>query len=250
MDSKGYESRCKVCNSKLLEKIEVMREDGKNYGEIKEFMNNNGEEVSLMSISRHFSKHHPKKIEHLLYINKKKCDEANARDDLIKEVVNLYPYLKEYLHDEAGIYDLNELHEEGTITYKDIFINKFGFCITGQQFCENVPKATVYDVEDVSSEIDRKLETITNHNIANNKAFNLLKMKIRCINCREFYNEVLIEFLIYITIFNGNSIDFTEIRRLLFKEFDCNFKKMLYYINNNLKRRINDGKKSSRSKYN
>lgn len=232
MDNKGYESRCKLCNSKLMEKIESMRKEGQTYEEIKNFMDSNGEKISLMAISRHFGKHYPKKIEYLQYMDKMKSKEETAIDNIIKETVKLYPFLQEYLQEEAGIYNLNEESEENIVSYKDVFLNKFGFCTTGQQFCQNVPKTTVYDVEDVLTEIDSDLDVLNTFQQVNfDKHLKLLEKKVKCTNCRTFYNEVLLEFFIYLALFNkGIDGDIEEIRRLLFKEFDCDYEKMKDYL--------------------
>ena len=59
----GYAPRCKVCNSPQVDKIERLREESCPYEVIIERLDL---DMSIMSLSRHFKHHYPKKTEYKL----------------------------------------------------------------------------------------------------------------------------------------------------------------------------------------
>lgn len=84
----GYEPKCKVCNSQFQNKIESQRENNKTFKEISKFLEENGENISQMALSRHFSNHYPRRK---AYNEKIKALE----DEKVQNAIKSYPFLKE-----------------------------------------------------------------------------------------------------------------------------------------------------------
>lgn len=223
-DFNGYEVRCKLCNSKFLGQVQEMREKGKTYEDIKDYLESNGEKISVMSISRHFTKHHPLKQAYLDNISKIKTEELKKEEKILTETVKMYPYLMTFLCPELY------LTEGGEEDFREIFLHNHGYCTTGHKFCENVPQQKVYSVEDVIFDIDLFLESgISPHH----PEFQILiSKKLSCVNCRSFYTEAMFEFFYHYLVKNALklNLDIDEVKRIFLKDCYCDCNEMESYL--------------------
>lgn len=235
MYQNGYEPKCKLCNSELQNKIENMREENKTYEDIKVFMKSNGEETSLMSISRHFNKHYPVKKAYMEKENLEKQKELEVNEKIIQETIRSFPYLEdtfkkeinwecEYQNDPTD----NKPEECLPKTFKDVFLNDCGYCTSGYRFCENVPKKQVYCVSDALANLNMELPKIGDKsNYSANLKLNLLEKKLKCANCIAFYNDCFNEFIIYAMIRKmfDPKIELEEFKRSFVDKFECDNQK-------------------------
>ena len=117
----GYSSRCKVCNSEYLDQIEELREDGYTYNGILEELEIDN--LSIMSLSRHFQHHYPKSQAY------KEKQELEALENM-KEAYLKYPFLEDFFKGK----DLETIED---------FNTDFGFCTDTFDLCELIAPSTV-----------------------------------------------------------------------------------------------------------
>lgn len=234
----GYEPKCKLCNSKLQDKIENMRKENQTYEDIKVFMMNKGEETSLMSISRHFKKHYPVKKAYVEEKNLKKQKELEDNKKVIQETIRSFPYLedtfKKEINWESGYQnDLKKNKPEECLpkTFKDVFLDDCGYCTSGYRFCENVPKKQVYCVSDALANLDMQLPQIGDKSTSSTN-LKLLEKKTECANCIAFYNDCFNEFIIYSMIRKmfSREIELEEFKRVFIDDLECDNQKAYDYL--------------------
>ena len=239
---RGYEPKCKVCNSNYQKEVEHMYELNHPYRDIKVYMEDNGESVSLMSISRHFRLHYPKRK---AYFDNVKLME----DECIQEAIKICPKLEDIFHDtEKELdYDKMVLNEDKTgfeeyiwkeQSLSDVFLNDMGYCLTEYRFCSNIPKREVLCMEDVVSHSNVELMKLGNsYSFDGSKRFSLLNQKSKCLECKDFNNTARIEYMMYLLLKNFFNINvesekLNEFLNLTFDELlfsdevDYNFNKM------------------------
>ncbi|HNR25404.1 MAG TPA: hypothetical protein PKI66_01670, partial [Methanobacteriaceae archaeon] len=83
----GYEPKCKICNSKNQIKVEAAREEGCTLEEIRDYLEDQGEEVSIMSLSRHFERHYPIRREYLTGLDEEKTKTILEGEKSIEETL-------------------------------------------------------------------------------------------------------------------------------------------------------------------
>ncbi len=232
MDDDGFEPKCKLCNCKFQNEIEDMRENNGTYEQIKNFLEHNGEDISLMAISRHFNKHYPTKKEQIegKKLQNQKKQENNKK--IILKTVASFPYLKELFSKE--VYWETKLEKESRInkseeclpkTFKDVFLYDYGYCTSGYKFCENVPKMQVYCVSDALFKLDMELSQNPDKN--SNLKLNLVEKQTKCANCVAFYNDCFNEFLLYSMLQSifGNELIVEDVKRSFIENFECDHQK-------------------------
>lgn len=171
----GYAPRCKVCNHPDVDKIESLREDGYTYEDIIDMLDL---DMSMMSLSRHFKYHYPKRTRYKLKRKKLMLES-------VIEAVKKYPYLEEYFKNK----DYKEIKE---------FTEVKGFCTECFKLCDLIPPNKTYS----SDELQNNLLNITIKDLENDKIFSylnnkpdektikLLLNKERCLSCK---NNILTE---------------------------------------------------------
>lgn len=198
--NKGYEPKCKICNSKFQDKIEDMYEWEHPFREMKDFLEGKGENVSLMALSRHFKNHYPTRK---VYLNNVKKMENKAIQDAIKTYPRLEKIFLEKFTEpdyDKPIYNNNgdiikfEWCERSNI---DRFLKEDGFCLTGLHFCSNIPKKEVLYMEDTLSKIDSEIKNIERYSYHDHEKMELLNKKFECLSCRDLEHEVTLDYLIH-----------------------------------------------------
>lgn len=237
MDDNGFEPKCKLCNCKFQDKIENMRENNKTYKDIKEFMRINGEDISLMAISRHFNKHYLVKMKQLEAKNLQKQKKLENNKKIIQETTKSFPYLEEILNKEVSEYDKTRITKPDEClpkTFKDVFLNEYGYCTSGYRFCNNVPKKQVYCSSDVLFNLDMELSQLTGK--STNSKLILHEKQLKCVHCITFYNDCFIEFIIYSLLRStlGNKIEVEDLKRNYINNFECDHQKAYNSLRNSL----------------
>ena len=235
MDNNGYEPKCKLCQSKFQDLIENMRENDKTYEDIKDFLRENGEEISLMAISRHFNKHYPVKKVHVEAKNLLKQEKLDDNKRIILETITSFPYLEELFNEEVdweyrNLNDpiSNESNECIPKTFKEVFLNDYGYCTSGHSFCENVPKKQIYCVSDALFNLDMELSKIGDNSSSSslNLKIGILEKQLKCANCIAYYNDCFNDFIIYSTLqMFDNKLDIEEFKRDFIGNFESDNKK-------------------------
>ncbi|MBM3703103.1 MAG: hypothetical protein FJW63_09020, partial [Actinobacteria bacterium] len=131
---KGYEPKCKICNSAFQDEIDDMHDNFYTLTDLQEYLEDRGEKVSLMSLSRHYKKHYPIRKEY-------KDEKKKMEDEAVKEAIKVYPRLKKILQGTTEEFDPeNSVYDENgnlkQLKFKklpviDKFLNKEGYCLTG-----------------------------------------------------------------------------------------------------------------------
>jgi len=208
---KGYEPKCKICNSAFQDEIDDLYDRFTTLTDIKEYLEDRGEEVSIMSLSRHYKKHYP--------IRKEYKDELKKMEDsAVKEAIETYPRLKEILQGVTEEFDPeNSLYYENgnvkqiktkKIPVIDVFLNKEGYCLTGYKFCSNIPKRKVKDFDEVVSDFDFKLYKLSQEYFSNtDDKIQLLNKKCKCLECKGMYNDFAIDYILEYILKNIIGID-------------------------------------------
>lgn len=186
----GYASRCKVCNSEYLNQIEQLREDGYTFEEILEELEI--DDISLMSLSRHFQKHYPKSQAY------KEKQELEALENM-REAYLKYPFLEDFFKDK----DLETIEEFNTGS---------GFCTDVFDLCYFIPPHTVSN----SNKCINILSAKQNHDLRKKKENTLfykdtdgfkiqidsLNNIVECLNCKNEFNEKRVNLLEKIITYN------------------------------------------------
>lgn len=159
--SKGYGSRCKVCNHDKRDDIEEFRELGYSFSKILEELGLNGV-ISEMSLSRHFKDHYPQSKKY-----KQKMELLQEKE--IQKAIKYYPPIKPYFLED---------HDD----FSETFFNNYGFCTMNQDLCDIIPEKEILYPEDVLSKLYDKYNAIDMHQTSNK--LNYLNHIIRCQNCQ------------------------------------------------------------------
>ena len=186
----GYSSKCKVCNSKRLDDIEELREEGYTLEEIKETLEL---DLSIMSLSRHFSKHYPKNQRY-------KLKQQILLLENIKEAYIKYPYLEKYFKSKP-------------LEYLERFNNNDGFCLDSFKLCPMLEARTVSNCQDniknimakTKTDIDKALAGIyftRRDEISNQINIKGLQLQNLCLKCKENINSNRLNLLEKIITYN------------------------------------------------
>lgn len=192
----GYEPKCKICNSKYQKEVEAAREEGYTLEEMKDFLSENGEDVSIMSLSRHFERHYPARKEYLKGLDDEKSKKIIEGEKEIKKVLKYDPEFEEELesnHTYYG-YDKNGVFKDYTKKGRDIFIFEFGYCITKRDFCKLVPKLQRCVGNEITDNLEFKIRQINNGHINDfmgEKLNKTVEEILECTNCQAFYHECI-----------------------------------------------------------
>ena len=206
-EKRGYESKCKTCNSEYLNEIEQLREDGLTYQEIIEELNL---DLSIMSLSRHFKQHYPKNQE---YKYKQKIQMLEN----IQQAYKKYPFLEDIFKDK----DIEFIEE---------FNNDCGFCTDSFDLCYYVKESTVSNSNDViesfKSEMANEIKEDYSFYDTERKTSIYTKYhgyQIKCLNCKSEINENRLDLLEKIISYNFLNIP-TENKELYYNllEYDGN----------------------------
>ena len=204
----GYAPKCKVCNSEYLDDIEELREEGYTYEEILEELEIDN--ISIMSLSRHFKNHYPKSQK---YKNQQKLEMLEN----IKEAYIKYPFLEEYFKNK----DLQYLEE---------FNTEYGFCTDSFGLCRHLEGSTVSNgnanVYRLQRERDTEIQEKSKKWFFDKEDETRIKLKyndtlINCLSCRHQIQEKRINLLERIITYNFLNVP-PESKELYFNllEFD------------------------------
>lgn len=219
----GYEPKCKICNSKYQKEVEASREEGFTLEEIKEDLESKGEEVSIMSLSRHFDRHYPARKSYLLGISEEKAQAITEGEIIIEEDLRYDPEFMEELESDQPFYDHDETGEYKEFKKgRDIYIFNHGYCYTGDRFCKLVPKLNKYDGTEVTSHLEREIHKI-NEGLVNDwmgeKKIKLMEDSLKCAQCQIFYSGCCTLGLLKLVLNKeyGINLESEEFNRLLFE---------------------------------
>lgn len=205
----GYAPRCKVCNSEYLKEIEDLRQKGYTYEEILQDLEIDN--ISIMSLSRHFKNHYPNSQEY------KEKQQLQALKN-IQEAYIKYPFLEDYFKNK----DLEDLED---------FNNYYGFCTDTFDLCEYIPASQVKNCNQCINLLDiqrarEKLEAKENNYFL--KDNDLLAIDIRylnqitdCLNCKNEHNDKRLDLLEKIITYHFLNIP-PENRELYFNLLNFN----------------------------
>jgi len=205
----GYEPKCKICNSKYQNEVERSREKGHTLEEIKEFLDEKGENVSIMSISRHFDRHYPARRTYLKELDEEKANTILEGEKTIEQDLKYDPEFKEELDfkyefcdydkpiydDDGNCIDFENYYKTG----RDIYIFDHGYCYTGDKFCELVPRLQRYEGNDVTYHLELEISKINDGGIKDftgEKKIKLLEDSLKCTQCQVLHNEWITEALL------------------------------------------------------
>lgn len=192
----GYEPRCSVCNSEFQIDIESMRENNKTFEEIRNLILTRGVKISLMALSRHFSKHYPQRKLYLEHV-KNKQDKIDREVGLkIDEIFKINPDLDRYYFEDNSKFSRVDM--EGNLEFmekcnKEILMDDYGFCHHLQQLCPIIPARKAMYTEDIDlwyQNMNKEVPT---------------SIKIRCIECKMNLQESIILSLVKIVSNTSNS---------------------------------------------
>jgi hypothetical protein len=185
----GYEPRCSVCNCEYQADIEVMREENRTFDEIRHFVDMKGIKISLMALSRHFSKHYPQRK---LYLEHGECKQVKIDREVglkIAEILNMHPYMGRNYFRESSMFSNRNMDgalESFEKCNKEIFMEDYGFCHTCQQLCPIIPakEATYADeLAIIYKDKDYKKHTA---------------IKLQCLECKLNHQNTLMSYLLSI----------------------------------------------------
>lgn len=186
----GYSPKCKVCNSKHLDKIEELREEGHTLEDIKESLNL---DLSIMALSRHFKNHYPKNQRY-------KLKQQILLLENIREAYIKYPYLEDYFKNKP-------------LEYLERFNNTDGFCLDGFRLCEMVKAGTVSNCNNIIHQLNKNMmEDIKKANTGfifggEKEEINQIKIETallqnHCLRCKENINSQRLDLLEKIITYN------------------------------------------------
>ena len=186
----GYSPKCKVCNSPHLDKIEELKEEGYTLEEIKETLNL---DLSIMSLSRHFTNHYPKNQRY-------KLKQQILLLENIKEAYLKYPYLENYFKSKP-------------LEYLERFNNSDGFCTDGFCLCHIIEAGTVSNCYDNISNLTKKMlndiEEINQSYYYSTRGERITQIKLdstllinMCLRCKEAYTSDRLDLLERIITYN------------------------------------------------
>ena len=204
----GYAPKCKVCNSEYLDEIEELREEGYTYEEILEDLEI--DDISIMSLSRHFQNHYPKS-------QKYKNQQRLQMLENIKEAYLKYPFLEEYF-------------ENKDLQYLEDFNTSYGFCTDRFGLCGHLEGSTVSNgnanINRLLIERDTEIQQKSKNWFFDKDDETRIKLKyndtlIICLSCRHQIQENRLNLLERIITYNFLNVP-PESKELYFNllEFD------------------------------
>lgn len=223
----GYEPKCKVCNSKYQEIIERSREEGYTLEDIRDYLEKKGEDISIMSLSRHFDRHYPARRKYIQEIDDKKAQEIEKGEKKIEYIQEHYPEIMEELEGDMTIdYEYNpetDKFKDIKKPARDVFIFDYGYCFEGGKLCTLVPKCELLDSYEVSEDLGIKLNNlIESHesDYLDTKKFKVIKDLTECLECQISFNNSCIRSLLNLFLYDkyGLNIEMDEFYRMAFKE--------------------------------
>lgn len=232
----GFEPKCKICTSKLVNEIEKKKREGATLKELQTYiMDESHEEVSLMSLSRHFNIHYQQKLKYIDEERLKEEKELQEGEKEIKKTLKYHPELEADLNFEYTLdnYDKPTYNDEGICTgfetYMrtgwEIFILDKGYCYTRQQFCDNIPKKQIYMSDEAISKIDTEIIRIEerSNDPFGEKRIHLLNKKFKCLQCSLWPKEMVLDGLLYLVTKKivGTPMEMDKFYKLLSKDCDC-----------------------------
>ena len=171
-DKIGYSSKCKVCNSPHLDKIEELKENGYTLEDIKKELNL---DLSIMSLSRHFKNHYPKNQRY-------KLRQQILLLENTKKAYTKYPYLENYFKNKP-------------LEYLERFNSQDGFCTDTFKLCKQLEAGTVCNCHDniylINQKMFNDIEKVQQNYIFNqNEEINKIKLDSTflinlCLRCKE-----------------------------------------------------------------
>jgi molybdopterin converting factor small subunit len=213
----GFEPKCKVCTSKLVNEVEQKRREGASLEELKKYMMDTADEdVSIMSLSRHFNTHYQQKLQ---YADEKRLEEEKLLEKgetEVQQLIEYYPELKQLMNGEQTIYE--SVYENGQLvdlktrekTGREIFILEYGFCTTGLRLCKLVPKLQILCNYEVMEKIRLELEKIDSYSYLSRydkERVKILENHVKCSNCQHQKNEFTLDCLIQLVLNNLLGVD-------------------------------------------
>ncbi len=185
----GYEPRCSICNCEYQAEIEAMRENNRTFDEIRHFMDIKGIKLSLMALSRHFSRHYPQRKLYVEHMESKQAKIEGEVGLMIAEIHEMHPYMNRNYFQESSTFshrNINGALESFEKCNKEVFMEDYGFCHTYQQLCSIIPVKDATYAEDM---------IITYQYIDTEK---YIAMKLQCLECKLNHQDTLISHLLAI----------------------------------------------------
>ena len=222
----GYEPKCKVCNSKYQDIIELSREEGITLEDIRDYVKGEGEDISIMSLSRHFDRHYPARKKYLQEIDEKKAQDIEEGEKEIEYIKEHYPEIMEELNGDMTI-DYEYDPETDNLKYikkpsRDVFIFDYGYCFDGDKLCNLVPKAKLLMGNEVSDDLEIKLKQLVEDgsDYLDRGKFKVIKDLLNCVKCQAFYDSCTTEALLKLVIYDkyGVSIEKDKFNRIMWEE--------------------------------
>ncbi len=203
----GYEPKCKVCNSQYQDIIERSREEGATLEDMKDYLEDKGETISLMSLSRHFDRHYPSRKRYLQGLDEEKSREIKEGEDTINWILEDHPEFKEILEEDQdhGYYDDN-----GEIVWtkkkgRDVFIFDYGYCSTKGMLCNKVPKGNYYTGSEASFDLKNELDNLidgSRSDYMDREKFRVMRRLLQCMDCQASNNHYIMEGLLNLVIYH------------------------------------------------
>lgn len=202
----GYSSQCKTCNSPYVDQIEELYEAGHSYQYIIDTLDL---DLSVMSLSRHFKKHYPKRTRY-------KLEKKKEMLETVIDTINKHPYLDTVFN----TFDYEELTD---------FTRYNGYCIDCNMLCHKIPAKQVSSFLEVQEEYDKELRDIkyennlyyvSSYDTPTYETIEILEKKLECFTCKNLnYNVYLHTLEVLVFRLLGASINFREPMLLNLLEF-------------------------------
>ncbi len=165
----GYKSTCKLCNSKHLEKAHKLKREGKTLEQIKNILNEKGENLSLAGVGRHFQ--HVQEVVHQTaeeiqkIVEHESTDIATHRKWTNEILEKVYVQLRDSLdsgtmqlsiQDFAKLLQLRHLVMEGDTSAGNDIIKLFEKAQQKYDFKDNQPQLFDKAIDVSTSEVERE----------------------------------------------------------------------------------------------
>lgn len=189
----GYEPKCKICNSEYQNQVEALKEDDYTLEEMRDFLGDHGETVSIMSLSRHFERHYPTRKAYLMGLDEEKAQMILEGEKVIEKDIKYDPEFEEVLEGDISIYDyVDGEYKEIKKKARDVYIFDYGYCFTGDHLCKYVPKLKRLGGEEVTANMNTELFKINNglvNDWMGEKKTKILEEFIECMQCQVTSND-------------------------------------------------------------
>jgi len=243
----GYEPKCKVCNSKYQDIIERSREEGVTLEDIRDYVKDKGEDISIMSLSRHFDRHYPARKKFLQEIDEKKAQEIEEGEKKIEYIKGHYPEIIQKLEGDMTVDYEYESETDNLKNIKkpawDVFIFDYGYCFDGDKLCNLVPKAELLMGTEVSDDLEIKLKNLIEErsDYLDRGKFKIIKDLLECVKCQAFYDSCTTEALLKLIIYDKYriSMEKDDFKRIMWEEDfrpEDMDKRLKEYVSKKLKR--------------